>query len=133
MVLLRLFLILSLILIILLKRIDVRIKKDDIVTVKISFTIFAIVLTENHPYKRYFFKPFRSAGGLRGIYSSLRFFLKRSTLVFSFGNTAEDSIYQNNSAIDISFHFSLIRLIISALILLYYIVKNKVKRVIRNV
>ena len=133
MVLLRLFLILSAILIILFKRIDIRIKKDERFTVKIGFTLFAIVLTEEHPYKRYFIKPFRSAGGLRGIYRSLRFLLKRSTLVFSFGNTAEDSIHQNSSAIDISFHFSLIRLIISALILLYYIVKNKVKRVIKNV
>ena len=41
---------------------------------------------------------------------------------------------QNDSTIfDINIHFSLLHLIISALLLLYYIVKNNLKRMLKNV
>ena len=39
----------------------------------------------------------------------------------------------NNTIFDINIHFSLSHLIISALLLLYYIVKNNLKRVLKNV
>lgn len=39
----------------------------------------------------------------------------------------------DNSLFDINIHFSLLQLIISALLLLYYIVKNNIRRVLNNV
>ncbi len=57
---------------------------------------------------------------------------KAKSFAYDTHNSIESS-YFDPTILDLTFHFSLLNLIISALILLYYIIKNKVKRVLKNV
>ena len=69
--------------------------------------------------------------------ATLRFiaaYLERNARKFQFAEIQNtDSEVQNRSGFNLLLHFSLWHLIISALIFLYYIVKNRVKRVFQNV
>ena len=61
-------------------------------------------------------------------------YLERNARKFEFAEIQNtDSEVQNRSGFNLLLHFSLWHLIISALIFLYYIVKNRVKRVFQNV
>lgn len=130
MLLLRSILIISALLLILLQRVDVRITRCERITVKISFTVFALVLTEDkvgNPRPKSLFKYLRNAGA---IFRSLKYLLAKTSVIF-LRDTTPDT--EKRPSFDVLFHFSLIRLIISLLILLYYIVRNKVRRLIKNV
>ena len=127
---LRLLLILGAVLFILFQRVDVRVTKNEKLTVKINFTVFALVLTEDARRK----KPLKSIVGLisnlKGVFKSFKFLLSKSDISLFENQQQYYAFEEKLPLIDVSFHFSLIRMIISAMILLYYIVKNKVKRVI---
>ena len=124
---LRLLLILSALLFILFQRVDVRVTKRERLTVKISFNILAFVLMDDGERNRYLGNMPKLFKGFKGKFRSIRYLLAKSRVTF--GNTHADT-NEGTPFVDISFHFSLLRLIISALILLYYKVKAKVKRVI---
>ena len=124
---LRLLLILSSLLFILFQRVDVRVTKRERLTVKISFNILALVLIDDGERSHYLWNMPKLFKGFKGIFRSIRYLLAKSRV--RFGNTNAEA-EENSPFVDISFHFSLLRLIISALILLYYKVKAKVKRVI---
>lgn len=114
----------------LLQRVDVRVIKNEKLTVKISFTFFALVLTEDADRKKTFKRIPRLLSNFKGVFKSLKFLLSKSEVSLF---EKQQKYYESEEKLplfDISFHFSLIRMIISAMILLYYIVKNKVKRVI---
>ena len=79
-------------------------------------------------------KPLKSIVGfisnLKGVFKSFKFLLSKSDISLFENRQQYYASEEKLPLIDVSFHFSLIRMIISAMILLYYIVKNKVKRVI---
>ena len=152
---------------ILLQRIDVKITRHAKPTVKISFNILALVLTEDN-IKKTNLKRIR--GLIRNLIGALKAFgylISKSDVVIVryernvdeaisspinqarliatsqfttsyFDSKAKSLSFVNenkpkDTSFDVSFHFSLFNLIISALIFLYYIVKNKVKRVLKHV
>lgn len=128
--LLRLLLIITTLLFILLQRIDVRVTKGEKLTVKISFIFFALVLIEEKTKKRKLWRFSKIIKRLKAFFKSSKFLLSRSDIVLHSHSSYDDTTDSPKPIIDVSFHFSLFNLIISALILLYYILKNKVKRVI---
>ena len=172
MIFLRLLPILSALLFILSRRIDVRVTKAEELTVKISFNIFAIVLTEDKIKKRGLKKLSKLIKSRRSILKSADYLISKSNVrLYKFISTdpsvsvplaynayREASVYfisaylertarkfsfsairdtdknaQNQVKFNLLLHFPFSHLIISALIFLYYIVKNRVKRVLQNV
>ena len=131
--LLRLFLLANTLLFILLERIDVRISRQNGITVKISFIFFAIVFWTDGLILKQRKRYLKTVPNLKAILKSTRYLFLKSNVRLVKSRRNDDKADVNNSHIDILFHFSLLQLIISALILLYYIVKSKVKRVIKNV
>ena len=127
---LRSILILSALLLILLQRVDVRVTGSEKTTVKISFTIFALVLTEDKVGNLRPKSPFKLLRNAKGIFRSLKYLLAKTSVSV---RRDTESCADERPLFDVSFHFSLIRLIISLLILLYYIVRKKVRRLIKNV
>ena len=116
----------------LMQKVIVRVTKNEQLTVKINFTFFALLLCEeklNHKKIRQLSKIFLN---FRGMFKSLKYLLPKTDILLHVNETEVSAAYETKPMIDISFHFSLFRMIISALILLYYIVKSKVKRVIKN-
>lgn len=128
--LLRLLLIITTLLFILFQRIDVRVTKGEKLTVKISFIFFALVLIEEKAKKRRLWHFSKIRKRLKALFKSSKYLLSRSDIIFHRHTYGDDAQNYPKPIIDVSFHFSLFNLIISALILLYYIIKNKVKRVI---
>lgn len=167
----RLLLLLCALLFILLQGVDVKVIGGERLSLKISFNILALVLTEEEIKKlrpKGFGKILKNLGG---ILKSAKYLISHSIvtvtkidnespfigddapwLILTFGRLILDYLEANSRAFrtvftdtsmtnnelggyafDISFHFSLLRMIISASILLYYIVKTKAKRVIKNV
>ena len=118
---------------ILLQRVDVRITRTDKLTVKINFTLLAIILSEADINTKHIKGLFKLLKNRKGILRSTKYLIAKSEL--SALKIPFHSSFSPNGSIsfDLIFHISLLQLIISALILLYYIVKNKVKRVIKNV
>ena len=131
--LLRLFLLANTLLFILLERIDVRVSRQNGITVKISFIFFAIVFWTDGLILKQRKRYLKTVPKLKAILKSTRYLFLKSNVRLVKSRRNDDKAEVNNSHIDILFHFSLLQLIISALILLYYIVKSKVKRVIKNV
>ena len=131
--LLRLFLLANTLLFILLERIDVRVSRQNGITVKISFIFFAIVFWTDGLILKQRKRYLKTVPNLKAILKSTRYLFLKSNVRLVKSRRNGDKADVNNSHIDILFHFSLLQLIISALILLYYIVKSKVKRVIKNV
>lgn len=129
MLILRLVLILVTILFILLQRVDVRVTRSERLTVKISFTFLALVLSEERPKRRHVGGVTKLLKNVKGVFKSLKYLLSKTDIVFQNQNK-DYSTDEKQPLIDVTFHFSLLQLIISLSILLYYIVKNKVKRVI---
>ena len=158
MIVLRLLPIFVIVLFILFQRNSIRIIKCERLTVKINLNIFAITLTEEK-IKR--FRPAKALKSVKSIYriiKSARYLISKSdfsvlttesvtnqfllsylsanarSVQYSFieSNNRENDIGCKN-ALDITARFSLVYLIISALIFLYYTVRNKLKRVIKNV
>lgn len=155
--LLRLLPIFTAILFVLSSKYSVRITKGEKLTVKINFNIFAIVIYEDKTHKNRLKNLFKSFRRIKGAIRSAKYLISKSDVVifgsgkitdhilrvyleanakrFRYKNT--DSFYrsnlQNNGEMDIIASFSLTNLIISALIFLYYTVKAKLKRVIKNV
>ena len=129
MLILRLVLILVTILFILLQRVDVRVTRSERLTVKISFTFLALVLSEERPKRHHVGGVTKLLKNVKGVFKSLKYLLSKTDIVFQNQNK-DYSTDEKQPLIDVTFHFSLLQLIISLSILLYYIVKNKVKRVI---
>lgn len=129
MLILRLVLILVTILFILLQRVDVRVTRSERLTVKISFIFLALVLSEERPKRRHVGGVTKLVKNVKGVFKSLKYLLSKTDIVFQNQNK-DYSTDEKQPLIDVTFHFSLLQLIISLSILLYYIVKNKVKRVI---
>ena len=126
---LRLLLILFALSIILFQRVDVRVIRNERLTVKISFIFFAIVLIEDGRKRGYLKGTSRMLRNLGGLFHSLKFLFRKTDIVFP---KADDNITKydrKTPIIDVTLHFSLVRLIISSFILLYYIIKKKIKRV----
>ena len=163
----------TVLLFILLQRINIRVTKSEELTVKINFNIFALVISDNqgkrNKKRRGFIKLFSPT------LKSVNYLLSKSTAVIfrqeekAFNNDVilmqniftklfteqflisyikrrsksavfnydvkTDSEKRNTSAptFDAIFHFSFIHLINSALIFTYYIMKNKAKKVLKNV
>ena len=157
MLVLRLFPIFVLVLFILFQKSSIRIVKSDLLTVKLNFNILALVFKDDDGKK---IRPTRLIKSLRkynGALKSVRYLISKSDFVIydsesltnlliflyldanaksvGFVDHAQNEISRDEipSKIDITVYFSLIYLIISALIFLYYTVKNKIKRVLKNV
>ena len=128
--LLRLLLIITTLLFILLQRIDVRVTKDEKLTVKISFIFFALLLIEEKDRKRRLWRFSKIRKRLKALFKSSKYLISRSDIILHRHYGKDDTQNYSKPIIDVSFHFSLFNLIISASILLYYIIKNEVKRVI---
>ena len=173
MIFLRLLPILCALLFILTRRIDVKVTKQEDVTVKISFNILAIVLSEDKIKKRSIRKISKLMKYRSGILRATDYILSKSSVALYKSNATDKSArslpvlynasmgatvyflisylekssksfkfqesqgYNNSGHPSLEFnlflHFSLWHLIISALLFLYYIVKNRVKRVLNNV
>ena len=73
-----------------------------------------------------------SSANARALEKAMYGFVKSDVKLVKTSESSDKSD-ASDARIDLLFHFSLLQLIISALILLYYIVKNKAKRVIKNV
>ena len=127
----RLFLMLSALLIVLFQKVDIRVTKYDRLTAKINFMLFAIVLTDEYPRKRIKLRSSHLRYSIKAIFKSTKYLLSRSGVTISATEGAKQD--GQSPIIDISFHFSLFQMIISAMILLYYIVESKIKRMIKNV
>ena len=165
--------ILFLFLFILTRKIDVKVIKDEALLIKISFNIFALVLTEEKIKRKEIRKIPKVLRSLKGIFKSADYLISKSIVnVFKCNlldaderglpllynasfyvsakvlfyylsqnarkvNNYTNSIFKtdemNGDSIDISIHFSLWHMIISALLLLYYIVKSNIKRALKNV
>lgn len=126
-------LILLAVLLILFQRVDVRITKTESLTVKISFIFLAITLVEEN-VKRLGFKEIKKTFFLvKGLAKSAKHLISKTGIERANGYIIDAVDGKKTVYIDICIHFSLFRMIISALILLYYIVKNKAKRVMNNV
>lgn len=157
MLVLRLFPIFVLVLFILFQKSSIRIVKSDLLTVKLNFNILALVLKDDDGKKIRPTKLIKSLRKYSGALKSARYLISKSDFVIydsesltnrliflyldanaksvGFVDHAQNEISRNEipSKIDITVYFSLIYLIISALIFLYYTVKNKIKRVLKNV
>lgn len=118
--------------IILFQKIDVRITKCEKLTVKINFIFLAIEFTEGKKDNRCFKHYPGLLRNIRAIYRSARY-LFLSTKIHFLNNPDYRISDEIRPVIDLSLHFSLLRLIISLFIFLYYTVKYKIKRVIKNV
>ena len=127
--LLRLLFILLALLIILFQKVDVRVTRYDRLTVKINFALFAIVLTDEYPPKSIRFRAIKLKHKFKAIFRSAKYLLSKSEVIIS----PIDDGDKQKPIIDLSFHFSLFHMIISAMILLYYTIESKIKRMMKNV
>lgn len=160
---------------ILLQRVDVKVKTNDRLTVRIDFNIIAIILSEDEIKKKHLGEIKKFIRNIPIIYKALRYLISKSEVIviectpnalsyaeeeifksirryaiykiaYSYLATnsrsfhfAENQVYshdnpgEKSSDFDVLFRFSLFHLINSALLFLYYIVKNKAKRVINHV
>ena len=75
----------------------------------------------------------KSIHKLKAILKSAKYLFLKSDVKLVKTSENSDKSDASDARIDLLFHFSLLQLIISALILLYYMVKSEVKRVIKNV
>ena len=129
---LRLLLIFTTFTIVLFQRIDVKVTKYEKLTVKISFIFLALVFSEGEKERMRFRRYTRLLKNFKAVFKSLKYLFINSDIFLD----ASRELYgyaENKPTIDLSLHFSLFRLIISLLIFLYYTVKHKVKRGIKNV
>ena len=132
MLLLQLLFVFTTLMIILFQKIDVRITKCEKLTVKINFIFLAIEFTEVKKDNRCFKQYPGLLRNIRAIYRSARYLFLSTKIHFL--NNPDDRISDEiRPVINLSLHFSLLRLIISLFIFLYYTVKYKIKRVIKNV
>ena len=129
MIFLRWLLVLVALLIILFQRVDVRVTRGERLTVKISFIFFAVLLTEDKRQKRNFRSISRLLKSIKGVFRSLKFLLAKSDITLYQSKEYIGNRTEKTPIIDLTLHFSLFRLIISAFILLYYIIKNILQEV----
>jgi hypothetical protein len=130
MIFLQWLLLVCILLIILFQRVDVRVTYKEVLTVKISFIFFAVVFTDTNGRRGSFRRISRLLKSLNGIFHSLKFLLAKTNVILLSNEECGHDLVAKPPIIDLSLHFSLLRLIISAFILLYYIIKKKVKKVI---
>ena len=130
---LRLILILTAILFILLQRVDVKIIRREKLTVKISFNLFAVVLTDGGEKKKSISQKIRYLKNARSVYRAAKHLISKSNISLQRTTEINEKTAVNSSRYLLLIQFSLFRLIISLLIFLYYTVKHKVKRGIKNV
>lgn len=131
MIFLRWLIILLTLLFILFQRVDVRVTKGESLTVKISFVFFAIVFSERRSNKRKFKLSSLFKGRTKAALKAVKYLISGSDITLFDNKHVSDK--EMPLIFNISFHFSLFRLIISLLIFLYYILKIKIKRVIKDV
>ena len=157
MIVLRLLPLFVIILFILFQKCSIRITKKEALTVKLNFSLLAVLFTEEKIKKIRLGRFVKSFRQISGIIKSAKYLISKSdflildneklidNLIFIYLKANARSLtlkdadvdYSDNSQeltkIDVTAYFYLVHLIISALIFLYYMVKNKVKRVIKNV
>lgn len=126
----RCILLLTSLVLILFQRVDIRVTKSNGFTAKISFIFFAIVLSGDSDEKLSRRKLVSILSSFKAYFKALKFLLKKANNKLVKYEPVIDQNGNIGSFIEINFCVSLIQLIISASILVYYILKNKLKRVI---
>lgn len=142
------------------RSVDVRVSIRKRFTIKISFNIIGIVLYETEKQKLRFIKLNKRINVAKSGLKSFRYLISKSSIALKVqANTSEgvmssliihglllpylnmnarsmrfkQASYGHPESFDISLRFSNIHLIISAFIFLYYLVKLRIRRIIKNV